>query len=795
MRSSRLGRLASIALAGGSLALAAPAAAGIPAQGDHNLYLEVIVNGTPTGLIAAFQRRSDGGLAIAPGELREIGIVPDPKAVNAEGLIDLDHFAGLIYRYDAVAQVVRFDARDRVRAANVYDASAILRGGITPEAPQATASPGAVLNYLAFGSTGAAFSDVFSSLNSTGTAGVALDGRIFGPVGVFSQSGIISAGAAVPAGWLRLDTTWNYSDPLSMVSYRAGDVISGGLTWSRSVRLGGVQFQRSFSLRPDLVTLPMPRVSGTAAVPSTVDVYVNNIRTFSQNVPTGPFEVNNLPIVSGAGTQRVVITDSLGRETVTSRPYYASAKLLREGLTDFSLETGYRRFNYGTDSNDYDNTPVASASVRHGIGDWLTVETHAETAGSLINGGIGAAAPLAGFGLASAAIAGSNEHAGTGALYAASIEVGYRNMTFYVRTARTVGDYRDAASIPSRFQLNNPGLGSLLPPKALDQAAFAIPLGFDPAMLTLSYTHLHDVDGNNYQLIGAGISRPIFGKASLYATAFADLGNRRNAGIFFGMSAKIGDGISAGANVSGGNTRVGGVDLIKNQPLEIGSNGWRLHDSEGATPVRSASASYRASFARLEAGADQIGGSSRVRAEAEGAVVLAGNGMFLANRVDDAFAVVDTGTPGVEVYYENRPVGTTDQRGYLLVPYLKSYERNTLTIDAKNLPVDADVQRTKEIVVPADRSGAVVQFGIKEAQSALVILRDARGAVLPPGSRGVVEPSGERFVVGYDGQAYMRDLAADNRIAVTRADGSECGARLTYAPRPGTRVEINGVCQ
>ena len=64
------------------------------------------------------------------------------------------------------------------------------------------------------------------------------------------------------------------------MSYRAGDTISGRtLAWTRPIRLGGLQVQRNFALRPDLVTLPLPSYSGSAAVPSTVDVYVNNIKS------------------------------------------------------------------------------------------------------------------------------------------------------------------------------------------------------------------------------------------------------------------------------------------------------------------------------------------------------------------------------------------------------------------------------------------------------------------------------------------------------------------------------------
>ena len=47
---------------------------------------------------------------------------------------------------------------------------------------------------------------------------------------------------------------------------------------------------------------------------------------------------------------------------MTERPIYASAELLAPGLVDFSVEAGFARLNQGTESFDYDESPVASGS-------------------------------------------------------------------------------------------------------------------------------------------------------------------------------------------------------------------------------------------------------------------------------------------------------------------------------------------------------------------------------------------------------------------------------------------------
>jgi outer membrane usher protein len=146
-----------------------------------------------------------------------------------------------------------------------------------------------------------------------------------------------------------------------------------------------------FWLRPDLVTLPLPSAAGSAAVPSTVDVFVNNVRTSSQQIESGPYRISNVPAVTGAGTARVVLRDASGRETVTNLPFYVSPKLLAPGLFDFSLEAGMPRLSYGTTSDTYFPTFAGSGTGRWGVLDWLTVEGHAEAGAGLVNAGAGAA--------------------------------------------------------------------------------------------------------------------------------------------------------------------------------------------------------------------------------------------------------------------------------------------------------------------------------------------------------------------------------------------------------------------
>jgi outer membrane usher protein len=763
----------------------------VSGAGERDLQLNVLINETPVNLIGSFKQLPDGSLAATAEELREIGLIAEKRAADSDGLVRLDRLPGVSYRFNEAAQAIHITAPDAARAPHIVDVRPQNAGSILD--PQR--SYGGVLNYTLFASSDGAF---WRDLKTFQGLSGAFDGRVFSPYGTFSQSLIATTAPPELGGLIRLDSTWAYSDMDQLITYRAGDTISGGLSWTRPVRLGGLQMQRSFALRPDLVTLPIPSLSGSAAVPSTIDVYTQNVKTFSGSIPQGPFQVTNLPVVTGAGTASVVIHDSLGRQAVTTLPFYASNQLLREDLYDFSGEIGFARRFYGVESSNYDPRPVGSASARYGLTNWLTLEGHAEGGAGLTNGGVGAAFFLGPLGVASLAVAGSRAGERTGGLFSASLEMTYGVLSLYARTQRTLGDYEDIASMTAPLldpKFNAFSFFNARVPKALDQVSLGAPLPFDRSTINLSFTQIESALGDRNRIVGLSYSRGIFQNSTVYATAFKDLDDKKSFGIFTGISVPLGNDITvSGAVQQGPNGPSAVVDATKSERLEEGSYGWRVRDAEGRTPDRSATASYRASFGRAEAGVQQYGNNVRGTAQIDGSIAVAGGGVFFGNRIDDAFAVVNAGAPNVSVQYENRPIGVTNGAGLLLVPYLNSYQKNKISIDPKNLPVDADIPKTREIVVPADRNGVVVKFGVSDTpNAALIIFVEANGQPIKVGSQVRLEGAEQAFVIGYDGQAFVRGLGVHNGAMIDLPEGGSCRAEFDYTPRPGEQVKISDV--
>lgn len=759
--------------------------------------LDVFMNGSDGHSSATFMLHPKRErLAARRSVLEEIGLKV-PARMGPDEFVFLEEVPGLAHRYDSNQQRVYFTAGDELRIPHLYNARA------APEPLPARADYGALLNYSLLASA-----QRQKGLLDYGFSGgnAAFEGRFFGPFGVLTQTGVVGTTTFSQASAVRLDSYYSYADPKSAVTYRAGDTIAGSLPWTRPIRLGGIQVQRDFTLRPDLVTVPMPRISGSAAVPSTLDILIDGRPAYSQGVGEGPYSIINIPLVSYNGNARVVVRDASGRETESSLPLVSTSNLLAQGMIDYSAEIGFPRHNFGSTSDHYSSMPAFSATLRGGITDSFTGESHVEGNANLFNGGFGFAARIGQMGVLSTASSFSTSTGGTGFQGYASYEAHLAAVTLKLSSQRTFGPYDDLAAVtfnaPSLGQFaGGPGIGgqtlagfAVGSPKRIDRASLGIPIRFDKSGFGLGFADITQADGSKSQIFSASYTRSLPMDASLFVTAFTGRGSHNNTGLFAGISMPLGQSTSVSSGMTmdkSGETR-SGITAQKSQQREDGSYGWRVGLQEGKNAVNQAAASYRMPYGRIAGSVQQSNSGGAGQAQYDGAVAVLGSGVYFGNTVDGSFAVIDAGAPGVPVLQENRAVGRTDAWGKYLVPGLRAYERNTIGIDPKDLPVDMDVPQTEEVVAPALRSGLGLNFAVKaERSSAVVVLTGWDGKLLAAGLKGHVE-GGEDFIVGYDGRAYIGGLHETNSIVIDTG-GGQCRASFFYARQIGNQVLVTGV--
>lgn len=779
---------------------------GSPALADSTtLLLDVTLNGTKRGVIATFLRDEDGEIGAKLQELSEIGLKMG-EADTPDAMVRLRDLPDTTYTYDEERQAIAIEAGMSALATRTIDAKRDESAEPPPPPPKPQRDFGAVLNYTLFA---AGSEDLVRGRATYHGGSASLDAKIFTGFGALAQSGIVGDRLqSNGAGALRLDTSWVFSDPDTTTVYRAGDTIGSGLAWTRPIRMGGLQMQRNFALRSDLVTLPLPTIGGSAAVPSSIEVYVNNARTFQKDVAAGPFQIENLPMVSGAGEARLVVRDASGRQVESNVPFFVSGALLKPGLFDYSIEAGFARLDYGAQSFSYDRRPVGSASLRYGVTDWLTLQGHAEGTRGFGMAGIGADVRLLGIGLATLAGSASG---GTGApgfqLYGA-LQLQFGTFNVQASSQRTFGNYLDLAAVTAPARVSStlasiaqasglPALdfGAARPNKAIDRVSISSPLGLDPTSVSLTLAQIVDAQDRATRIASLSLTRNLGHYGSLFASAFVDLKDRSRMGIFAGYSIPLGKEITATATASRDRNGMSlSAQAIKPLGTEAGDYGWRVGEQRGQTSQRAAALAYRTPVNEIEGSLTQGVGGIAGSAQMSGALTLAGRDLFLTPRISDAVAVVDAGAPGVAVSFNNRPAGVTGRSGKLLVSNLRSFEKNRLTIDADALPPDAQAASTHEEVVPADGGVVVVAFGVqRNVSSAIVRIVDAQGKDLPAGLQAVLN-EGPETVVGYDGRVFLTNLSASNRLVVRREAGECAGTFERAADTPGQSLMGPVVC-
>ncbi len=733
-----------------------PPPSSLEAVTDAQLYLELLVNQLNTGQVVPVQQRA-GHFLVPVSVLRASGMKL-PETLPDE--IDLDSLPGLHSEYDSQGQRLLLNV-----PANWLPEQWVGSRQAYPQT-EARTSFGGLLNY-----------DLY--LNDTDDAGTYLaawnEVRLFDSWGTLSNTGqyrrtLSGAGnGTLNNGYRRYDTTWRYSDDVRMLTYEAGDLVSGALPWSNSVRLGGVQLSRDFGVRPDLVTYPLPQFAGEAAVPSSVDLFINGYKSSSADLQPGPYTLTNIPFINGAGEAVVVTTDALGRQVSTTVPFYVTSTLLQKGLTDFSVAAGTLRRDYTV--RDFGYGPgVTSGSLRYGLSDSLTLESHAEASDSLTLGGVGGNLRLGNFGVLNTALSQSRFDGDGGQQLSFGYQYSSQRYSLAYQRMQRHDRYADLTVVDSPYA-------------SLSQRSEQVTLSLNLeryGSLGAGYFDVRAADDSRTRLLNLTWSKSLWGNSSFYLSANREIGDSD-----WAMQAQLVIPFDLRGSLSIGNERSKAgenrqrVNYSRSVPSE-GGVGFNLGYAHGDGPAyRQADLTWRLQSVQLQAG---VYGSSEAQsrwADASGSLVWMDRQVFAANRIDDAFVVVSTdGYRDIPVRYENQLVGQTDKNGHLLVPWSSAYYRGKYEIDPLNLPANVQSPNVEQRIAVRRGSGYLLEFPLSRIIAASVVLVDARQQELPLGSSVQHEQSGTWAVVGWDGLVYLENLAPQNTLHVTLADGQTCSAQF-----------------
>jgi outer membrane usher protein len=735
-----------------AMSLALVAASGLAAADPPSPFepaiVEIRLNDQPQGPTLVVRRDLDGTLLIKADDLPQLRLRTPPRGlttVDGERYLRMDAGIGASVDFD--------DATQSARITLPPDAFLPTRSSaLSPDAPQVTdAELGGFVNYDLFG----------EQVDGRTSLGSILDIGVFGSRGVLTNS-LIGRQDDDRRELLRLDSTWTLDLPGRLATLRVGDAISASGAWGRSARFGGVQFGTNFSTQPTLVTTPLLYAQGEAIVPSTVDVFVNGRRVASEEVPPGPFTIDRLPPITGAGQMQVVVTDALGRQQVISQPYYTGPTLLRAGLNEYSFEAGAIREDYALRSNAYGDL-VMAGTFRRGITDRFTAEVHAEgQAGGAGAAGLDTAWQVGTLGILTltAAVGGEDE---IGWLGGTGFEHNGQWLSVFARTQYAT---RDFAQLGTSAQQDRPkqrsfgGLGFNLGHYGNLQFSYGRQTQWSsPKTETIGLSHSVTLGDFGYLGLVASHTTGDGSSTDLFLNWTMPLGERRTAALSLQYSPDVtaGEEFEAVASMQQSLPAGAGmgyyVALSSTEDVQLD---YLLQGDAGLLGVQ---------YARRN---DADGW----RANAGGGLAITGAGVMPSRRLDRSFAVVEVADfPDMTVYVENQPIGRTDGKGRVLLDSLRAYERNAISIDPKELPLDASLATPAMTVTPAYRSGPVVRFPVVRASAATLRLVLPDGTPVPAGAS--VTTRNEQVPVALDGLVYLT-AAAGRHQATAEWRGSRC---------------------
>jgi outer membrane usher protein len=571
-------------------------------------------------------------------------------------------------------------------------------------------------------------------------------------IGAFGRPGLATSSFFTgnnDRGTIRLDTALRRDDPERITSAVAGDTITRAGSYGAAVRMGGLQYQRNFATAPLLITYPSADVAGTAVVPSTVDIYINNAKAYSTPIRPGPFSVQNLPVPVGAGNVRVVVRDVFGRESTAVVPYVRYDSMLKQGLHDFSYEAGFLRRNYAFESNDYGDF-AAVGTHRYGATNWLTLEGHAEAMEDRGNlgGVVQVTMPVLGLaGLGGALSTGD----GTGQLGKAFFQRNERDWTIGAAAQQQSENYVDVATEPN--QIRTLGTRQVSASARVGERHWLNVLGlrttdrtgtFDTATLGWSFSITPSATLTTNLSQFSGSLQPTNNVLSIMLAV--SLGER--------------DFATASAERRSNPSEKNALLNVSRNLLETDSFGYRVLAGEQSDASRlELGAFWRTGVGEFGVEAADSFDVQATRAYARGSVAAAGGAWRISRYLDQSFAMVKVADfPDVRVYANSQPVGKTDGSGVAVIPRLSGFLPNTVTFDAEDIPLEGSFTDNAKPVKIANRMGVLLDMGVLRRLSATLTLLEASGRPVPAGATARIGEAEEEFPVARQGRVYVSGL-------------------------------------
>ncbi|STB73299.1 fimbria/pilus outer membrane usher protein [Citrobacter koseri] len=775
----------------------------------------------------AFRKGDDGevGPVLTPGDLRKMGVATD-RLPSLKGMKDDDVLKGLPAAIPDAT--VKFNMAKLRLELTVPQADMLeqANGTVDPSLWD-EGIPGMMFSYMMSGSRNE------------------MDGQ-GGIPGFHSDSlfGTVNGGANLGA-W-RLRSTWNYSDSTTRGSsydssqtqsqfintYLQRDVqalrsnlimgenSSGGDIFD-SVPFRGVQLTSNDDMLPWTQRNYAPVVTGIANSTAKVSVRQNGTLIYETTVPPGPFRLTDIYNAGSGGTLEVTVTEADGTTHVSTQSYGTLSVMKRPGMVDYEVTAGRYHGNSGAYQGSSDPLfamVTATAGLPHNLTLYGGIQAAEKYLASV--GGVALSLGIMGAASFDTTVAqakvstwdGINgpdqdstergaalrlkyskyvDESGTSLDVSGTRYTSSHYMTLQDQATSGYGLQKDQApwleesprnSVQVNLSQTLGWLGSVFLQGSRDdywnsgRVVNSVSSGFSSSIKGVNYSvnynedHTQQDDGNwpTNRQVSLNVSVPF----SLFNPPWQAV---RDIYATYALTSDNQGRTSQQAGFSG--------SFLDNKMSWSAS---QSHDNQGGGNSGNMSLGWQGDSGNINGSYGYGQNTKTMAVSGSGSVVMHPHGVAFTNMLGDAMAVVEApGAAGVKVASGGNV--TTDSRGYAVVPYLQSYQRNAVNLDTTSLPDGVDLQETSSVVYPTKGALVEAKFRTRVGRQAMLTL-NLNGKPVPFGAI-VMLPSDDAqsgSIVGDDGMVYLTGAPQSGELNVQwgTSPGQQCRVKYDLGPLP-----------
>lgn len=589
--------------------------------------------------------------------------------------------------------------------------------------------------------------------------------------------------------WQRGISNATFDYPTHMRRLVVGDFPATSGELGGSGIFAGLSFSRNFAMSTRFNRFPGINVSGLLESPSRVDVYANDMLLRTEHLPAGEYELSNLPNVYGAGETKVVVTDAFGRQQTYSDDFYVSTRVLKPGLHDFSYNLGIKRIQKSILETQYESNPAFLGYHFYGVNNWLTWGMRFGLNEDVVNVRPGLIAVLKQLGEIEMLGAYSQSDMQQGQAGVFRYSFGGRVLHFRLGVTSMSENYLHTSSTENTVNTRLSRLAGI--------GFHSLPIG----SLALTYTAIERYAESPVETFTLLYSKRLARMTTLLARAVRRIeqGDISDS-IYFSINAVIGRHSSMNYSYTQQDEQFTRAAYVQKNVTVGPGAGFRVRAWEDETAHSSddlkseLSANLKAKHMSLAGLYINSGLSRSYQASAAGSVSFIDNRFFLSRPVQDSFALVKVGAlDGVSVYQNSELMGKT-KKGVLLVPSLVSYADNDLSINGEDVPVEVALNKTKQFITPAYRTGVVASFEAKRfqgVQGKIYFVKKDKRKTADFAEISVLNTAPPQVsIVGTQGEFYFENLSPGAHQARVMLDNNICEVRFQVPESDEMLIEL-----